>query len=91
MGSWLVYAIGSHSSILHNRIIDYISGISMEIYLCHMMSFRGVSMLHLSRYIQQADILYCLTCLITVVVAIAFSHIVKYKVLPRVEPYMFKK
>ena len=91
MGSWLVYAIGSKTKVLHNKYIDYLSGISMEIYLCHMLSFRAASMLHLSEYIDQPDILYIITCIMTLTVAIVFSHIVKYKVLPRIEPYLFKR
>lgn len=90
-GLWLCYAIGSNESILNNRITHYLSNISMEVYLCHMMAFRGVEMLHLSRYIQQPDVLYWLTCLLTLAVAIVFSHIAKYKVLPMVEPYLFKQ
>ena len=48
-------------------------------------------MLHLSKNIQQPDILYWITCILTLAVAIVFSHIAKYKVLPLVEPYLFKK
>lgn len=90
MGAWMTFAIGPTSSVLHNRFVDYLSGISMEIYLCHMMSFWAVSMLHLSRYIQCPDVLYWMTCLLTLVVSVIFSHIVKYMFLPKVEPYLFK-
>lgn len=90
-GLWLCYAIGSEGFVLNNRVTHYVSNISMEVYLCHMMAFRGVELLHLSNYIQQPDILYWLTCLFTLAVAIVFSHIAKYKILPKVEPYMFKQ
>ncbi len=89
-GLWLIYAIGTEGKILNNRFTKYLSGISMEVYLCHMMAFRGVEMLHLSRYITQPDVLYWLTCILTLGGAFVFSHIVKYKVLPLVEPYIFK-
>ena len=88
---WLMYAIGTEGKVLNNGFTKYLSGISMEIYLCHMMAFRGVEMLHLSKYIQQPDILYWITCILALAVAIVFSHIAKYKVLPLVEPYLFKK
>lgn len=91
MGGWLIYAIGSQTKLLHNSFIDYLSGISMEIYICHMLSFRAVSILPLSSYIQQPDMIYWVTCIITLTVAIVFSHICKYWVLPKVELYLFKK
>lgn len=90
MGLWLVFSIGSNTKVLNNRFTKYLSGISMEVYLCHMMCFKAIEMLHLERYISQADLLYWLTCIMTLGVAITFSHIVKYKVLPIVEPYLFK-
>ena len=37
---WLIYAISSNSILLNNRFVKYISSISMEIYLCHMVVFR---------------------------------------------------
>ena len=86
MTAWLTFAIGCPNKVLHNKIIDYLSGISMEVYLSHMLSFRAVSMLHLSRYIQQPDLLYWSTCILTLAVAICFSHSVKYIIIP-----LFKK
>lgn len=44
--AWLIYVIGSKDIVLNNRVAKYLSGISMEIYLCHMMFFRVASMLH---------------------------------------------
>lgn len=35
--AWLMYAIGSKDIVLNNKVAKYLSGISMEIYLCHMM------------------------------------------------------
>lgn len=86
---WVIYAIGTEGIILNNHFTKYLSGISMEVYLCHMMCFRAVEMLHLERFIDQADVLYWLSCIMTLAIAITFSHIVKYKVLPKVEPYLF--
>ena len=83
--AWLMYAIGSKDKVLNNRVVKYLSGISMEIYLCHMMFYRVVSMLHLDRFIGQCDMLYVVTCIGTLVGAICFSHVVKYYVFPFVD------
>ena len=82
---WLMYAIGSKDKVLNNRVVKYLSGISMEIYLCHMMFYRVVSMIHLDKFIGQCDVLYVVTCIGTLIGAICFSHVVKYYVFPFVE------
>ena len=79
--AWLMYAIGSKDKVLNNRLAKYLSGISMEIYLCHMMFYRVVSMIHLDKFIGQCDVLYMMTCIGTLIGAICFSHVVKYYVL----------
>lgn len=85
--SWLMFAIGSDTLLLRNGGAKYLSGISMEIYLCHMMFFRVTSMLHLEKFISQNDVLYVVTCVATLAGAICFSHVVKYYVFP----YLRKK
>ena len=55
--AWLMYAIGSKNIVLNNKVVKYLSGISMEIYLCHMMFYRVSSMLHLERFIHNNDML----------------------------------
>ena len=80
--AWLIYAIGSKDLILNNRVAKYLSGISMEIYLCHMMFFRVASMLHLDKFIGQCDVLYVVTCIVTLIGATCFSLIIKYHVFP---------
>ena len=79
---FLMYAIGSKDKVLNNRVVKYLSGISMEIYLCHMMFYRVTSMLHLDKFIGQCDLLYVATCIVTLIGAICFSHVVKYYVFP---------
>lgn len=80
-----MYAIGSKDIVLNNKVAKYLSGISMEIYLCHMMFFRVASMLHLDKFIHNNDMLYVATCFATLFGAICFSHVVKYYVLPFLE------
>lgn len=83
--AWLMYAIGSKDIVLNNRVAKYLSGISMEIYLCHMMFFRVASMFHLDKFIHNNDMLYVATCIATLIGAICFSHVIKYYVFPFVE------
>ena len=72
-GSWLIYALGSKDLILNNRVVRFISGISMEVYLCHMVMFRVVETVHLERFIADGDILYAFTCILVISGAVAFS------------------
>ena len=82
--AWLMYAIGSKDIVLNNKVAKYLSGISMEIYLCHMMFFRVASMFHLDKFIHNNDMLYVATCIATLIGAICFSHIIKYYMFPYV-------
>lgn len=79
---WLIYAIGSHDIILNNRAVKYLSGISMEIYLCHMVIFRIVEKMHIERFIDNRNVLYVLTFILVICGTICFSHIVKYYLFP---------
>lgn len=40
--AWICYAISVKSRILCNKVMKYVSGISLEIYLAHMVIFRAV-------------------------------------------------
>lgn len=88
--SWLSYAIGSSGIILNNRIVRYLSGISMEIYLCHMVCHRAVRILHVENLIDSIYVTYWIECILTLLIAICFSHVVKYLFLPKLE-YLYKK
>lgn len=81
--SWLIYAIGSHDRILNNKFTSYISKISLEIYLCHMMFYRVIEKCHLENIIDNNNLLYISTFLATIIGAIVFSHIIKFIVFPR--------
>ena len=87
---WLCYAIGTSGKILNNRVVKYLSGISMEIYLCHMMCFRAVQFLHIENYINNIYVVYWTTCVLTIVIAVVFCHVVKYMVLPKIS-FVFNK
>ena len=88
--AWLLYAIGSKNAILNNRVARYISNISIEIYLAHMVIFRVVEKVHIERFISQPDMNYIVTCIIVLGGVVCFAHIMKYYVLQRVVNWMEK-
>ena len=53
--------------------MSFISGISLEMYLSHMMLFRIVEKIHLERMIGDGDIVYCLTLILVLCSTIVFS------------------
>lgn len=81
---WLLYAIGSTDLVLNNKIVKYLSTISMEIYLAHMVIYRVVEKIHLENYIQQNDILYIVTALLTIVGVICFAHVMKFYIVNKI-------
>lgn len=82
--SWLCYAIGTNGAVLNNRVVRYLSGISLEIYLCHMACYRAVDFLHLPNYIDNIYLVYWLSCILTILIAIVFSHVVKFIFFPMI-------
>lgn len=76
---WVMYAVSEASSerkwsFLNNKAMAFISGISMEIYLCHMMFFRAVEKVHLENKIGDNDIQYWLTCVLVLIGAGCFGY-----------------
>lgn len=43
---WLWYAISVDSKVLNNRVMKYLSGISLELYLAQMIVFRAIEKIH---------------------------------------------
>lgn len=79
---WLVTAISDSSmwsrfSLLDNKFMAFISSVSMEIYLCHMMLFRIVERCHLDSLLTDNDMYYWAVSLFVMVGAIMFSLIWK--------------
>lgn len=81
---WLLYAIGSKDMVLNNKVVKYLSGISMEIYLSHMVIYRVVEKVHLENFISQHDVLYIVTALLTIFGVVCFAHVMKYYVVNKV-------
>lgn len=82
---WIMFCIGSKSKLLCNRFSKFISHISLEIYLCHMMCYRAIEMAHPSKFIHNDVALYCTTLVLTFALAAGFSHIVKSIIFPRIK------
>lgn len=74
----LIFALHSKNIVLNNPVVKFISDISMEIYLCHMVMFRFVEKIHLENFINNKDLLYVVTSLGVIICAICFARIFKW-------------
>ena len=78
--SLLIYAISNRGGVLQNKFTAFISVISMEIYLSHMVIFRIVEKLGLHQVIGNGWLQYFLTLIIVLFGTVIFS-IVAQKIL----------
>lgn len=86
---WILYAMTGgfrmlKTKLLDNRIMTFLSALSMEIYLCHMMMFRLLEKAHLERMIENPQLLYWTYCLLGISLAVAFSFLVKNIAFPAI-------
>ncbi len=88
---WVIYAISTNSMFLNNKFTNFLSKISMEMYLAQMVVFRGIMMIHPERYIQNDTILYVAVSLATLVLLIPFTYITKYYIVDKVVDKIVKK
>lgn len=72
---WLCISIGIDNKILDNRITKFISGISMEMYLSHMIIFRIIEKLHLTKLFNNNYISYIVTSCLVIIGVIIFAVI----------------
>ena len=61
-----------------NPFTRFISSISFEIYLCHMVIYRVIEKLHLTHIVDNDVISYVITCVGTVLGAVIFSVIAQW-------------
>lgn len=92
---WVMYAVTGGISIagvklLNNRIAKFLSGVSMEIFLCHMVIFRVVEKIHLEKIIHNAHALYWMWCVLGVALSIIFSWVVTRILFPRCGKVIFE-
>lgn len=83
-GLWMVYAISGEWKWLSNKVVKYLSGISMELYLSHMVLFRLTQKMGLDHITENSDLNYIMATVVTLVMTICFCHVVKYNILPKV-------
>lgn len=81
-GAWLIYALGPENKFLNNRFMKFMSKISMEIYLCHMMWFRIIDKIHLDNFISNNNILYLSYLILVLLGATVFSYFIKFYLFP---------
>lgn len=74
---WLMYAIGTTNRVFCNKIVKYISGISMEIYLAHMMCFRIVEKLGVVQWFGSGVFSYVFVTVIVLVLQMISIPIVQ--------------
>lgn len=79
---WLIYAIITNGKVLVNPITKFLSGISMEIYLSHMLIFRVLEKLNLIYILGKGWMAYVMTVLLVLCGAILFSLLVNKFVFP---------
>ncbi len=72
----LVYVLGINmGGVLLNPFTRFISNISFEIYLCHMVIYRVIEKLHLTHIVDRDVVSYIIACVGTIVGAVFFSVI----------------
>lgn len=69
---WLSYAIGVESKFLGCRVMKFLSGISMEMYLAHMVVFRVIEKTHLLYVLGTGWISYIVTVVLTIAGLVIF-------------------
>lgn len=84
---WIAYAATGGIAVcgfklLDNPVAAFLGGLSMEIYLSHMMVFRAIGKLHPERFVRDPRLLYWLWCGLGLAGTTAFSWLVARKVLP---------
>lgn len=75
--SWLCIALGKTNTVMSNRFTALVSGISMEMYLSHMIIFRMIEKVGISSSLGNSIAGYICTSLIVIVLLI--SAIMIYK------------
>lgn len=76
--SALIYAIGcKKKGIFNNRVVKFISEYCFELYLCHMVIFRGLDKFHLIRPFENGIVSYALASIMVIGGAIVFSFFVR--------------
>lgn len=60
-----------------NRVVSFLSELSMEVFLCHMVVFRAIEKMHLNTIIGNGWIQYILTCVLVLGGAVCLALFIK--------------
>lgn len=74
---FVIYAIGKQGGILENRFTRFVSGISLEIYLSHMVIYRVIEKLKLTQLFGDSIASFLATALGTFIGSVIFSVCIK--------------
>mgnify|MGYP001196719619 CR=1 FL=1 len=75
----LIYSIGvKNEGVLLNPITKFLSGISMEIYLCHMVVYRVIEKLRLTHMFASDVISYIIAAIGTIIGAVFFAKVTQW-------------
>lgn len=75
---WLCYAIGADSKILNNKVMKYLSGISLELYLAQMVIFRAVEKAGLLYKLGTGWISFVMIWVVVIIGLIVFIEAYKF-------------
>ena len=88
---WVFYAISTNSKFLNNKLTNFLSKISMEMYLAQMVVFRGIQLLHPERVVHNDTLLYIVVSLLTLILLVPFTYITKYYIVDKIVDKLVKK
>ncbi len=77
-GLILSYCISTNNKILNNNIANFISNVSLEIYLSHMFIFQIINRLNLTKILGNNYVSYIVICILVLFETILFSYLVKF-------------
>ena len=81
--AWLCLALGEKNIVFSNKFTVFISGMSMEIYLAHMVAFRIVEKIHIPEIVGQPGLGYIATYTMTIlslVIGISLYKIIEKQI-----------
>ncbi len=73
----LSFSLGGTGIICNNKIVSFLSSISLELYLCHMLVFRGIEKLHLLNLFGDGWLSFGFSSLVTISLSIMFVEFLK--------------
>lgn len=74
----VTYVLGENRKILNNKVTQFISGISLEIYLAHMMIFRCVEKTGLNYLLGDGWLQYVFTVVLVLILTVIFACTFKF-------------